>query len=231
MNLIAEKIRQARMKAGMNEKMLAKRCGLSESYVKHVESGKKVINEQSAQRMLQVLGVESDILQQGSQTQESAPEESVKKDHTNKREQQPVQHTIQPNAQWSDALAHIIKRFPVEELETGKVVGQKAVPLLGKKIDGCPWERLRLFRIQDSQLQHLRIMRNDIITVWEKTEVVNGRLYVTEINGRRMIRKLSKQQNKQMAVSTGVPGEKPQIMEINQVKVIGECMKVEFYLS
>jgi len=231
MNPIAVKIREERLKSGMTEKMLAKKCGLSENYIKQVESGKKVINEQAAQKMLQVLGAETEILQQGSYVEGSAEDRSpspLKK--KNREPEGETTHSIEPNSQWSGALAHIIKRFPVEDLATGKIIGHKELPLLGKKIDGCPWECLRFFRVKENQLQHLRIYRDDIVTVWEKTDIRNGKLYAVEVNGQRLIRKLSRDQSKKVSISTGAQGESPVILQEAQVKVIGECVKVEFFL-
>ncbi|MDW7672491.1 MAG: helix-turn-helix transcriptional regulator [Bacillota bacterium] len=231
MNPIAETLRKERLRAGITEKVLARKCGLTESYVKQVESGKKVVSEQAAEKMLQVLGAESDVLQQGANIQHVA-EDDIKPStgqQTVQKETKTIQ-PIEPNAQWSDALAHIIKRFPIENLSTGKVAGYKELPLLGKKIDGCPWEKIRFFEVDNSQFQHQRIYRNDVVTVCENTEIVNGRLYVLEIGGKRVICRLTMNQNKTLSVSTGIAGEEPVMMNAAQVKVIGQCVKVEFFI-
>jgi transcriptional regulator with XRE-family HTH domain len=231
MNPIAETLRKERLRAGMTEKMLARKCGLSESYVKQVESGKKVVSEQAAEKMLQALGAEADVLHQGANIQHIS-EDEIKPSVNQKAMQKEKEtiHPIEPNAQWSDALAHIIKRFPIENLSTGKVAGYKELPLLGKKIDGCPWEKIRFFEVDTSQFQHHRIYRNDIVMVCENTETVNGKLHVIEIGGQRVIRRLMMNQNKTMSVSTGVPAEEPVMMNAGQVKVIGQCVKVEFFI-
>ena len=50
MNRVAQKIKDARLKSGMSEKQLAKKCGLSVSYILQIETGKKIINEKMADK-------------------------------------------------------------------------------------------------------------------------------------------------------------------------------------
>ncbi|MEN1759059.1 helix-turn-helix domain-containing protein [Anoxynatronum sibiricum] len=234
MNPIAEAIRKARLRAGMTEKMLAKKCGLAENYIKQVESGRKVIQEQAAQRILQVLGEETDVLQQGSHLRRDSGENEDDRETENNRStrNQAVKRdaslSIEPNDQWTDALAHIIRRFPVENLATGKIVAQKELPVLGKKIEGVPWERVRFFQVADGQLQSLRIFKDDLVMVCETTEIINGKIHVIEVNGQKMIRKLSKDQQKKILLSTGSSGEVPTAVTEKQLKLIGRCVSVEF---
>jgi transcriptional regulator with XRE-family HTH domain len=231
MNPIAEAIQKGRMQAGMTEKVLAKKCGLSETYIKQVESGKKVINEEAAKKILLVLGTEPEILIQGSSSQQSEPAEQPVS--VPGRKQPQIQETrlpLEPNDQWTDALAHIIKRFPVEDLITGNIIGYKALPLLGKNIDGCKWESVRFFQVSDQQMQHMRINLNDIVMVCEAEAITNGKVYVVEIGGKRMIRKLTKMQNNKVAATTGKSGADSELYQPGQLKVIGRCMKVEFNL-
>lgn len=236
MNPIAEAIRKARLRSGLSEKVLAKKCGLSETYIKQVESGKKVIQEQAAQRILQVLGEETDVLQQGSQIirHDEVAQGSEEVPGADAAKKQPAKNVtlqpIEPNDQWHDALAHIIKRFPVESLATGKSVSQKELPVLGKKMDGCPWEKIRFFQVADSQLQSLRIYKDAVVMVCETGEIINGRIYVIEVNGQRMIRKLTKDQQRKILLSTGASGETPTLVTEKQLKLIGRCIKVEFDL-
>jgi len=230
MNLIADSIKKSRIKAGMTEKMLAKKCGLAENYIKQIEAGKKVINEQSAQKILKVLGVDADVLQQGAHLSRYDVKLEQSPDTGRKELSRPKEMLdIEPNDQWSDALAHIIRQFPVIDMLTGKTVSVKEIPVLGKKFEGCQWNKIKFFRVADDQLIHLRIKHNDVIMVCESEEVINGKLMVVEMGGGRFIRKIWKD-NKTIKMSTGAKNEEPVQYNIDRVNVIGQCIKVEFNL-
>lgn len=230
MNSVAEKIRAARSKAGISEKALAKKCGLSESYIKQIETGKKVINEQAAQKIFQVLGVDADLLQQGSRILASDVKPTQTTDLDRKKQRVKQENiSIEPNEQWSDALAHIIKQFPVIDLLSGKTIGIKEVPVLGKKIEECQWNKIRFFRVSDNLLAHLRIKSDDIVMVCETEEIINGKLMAFEMNGRCYLRKMWKNKKK-LLISTGLNNEEPVEYDAEKVRVIGQCLKVEFKL-
>jgi transcriptional regulator with XRE-family HTH domain len=230
MNLIAEKIKNGRIKASMSEKILAKKCGLSEKYIKQIESGKKVINEQSAQKIFKVLGVDADLLQQGSNISRSDIQ-SVRSIKAKNEELSAKKEnvTVEPNDQWADGLAHIIKQYPVTDLSTGKAVGLKEIPVLGKKIEGCSWNKIKYYRVSDDILAHLRVKKDDVVMICESDEVINGKLMLIEVGGRRILRKIW-QDNKKMHISTGAKNEEPIQHNADRVQILGQCIKVEFRL-
>ena len=61
MSRLGDTIRSARLKAKLTEKALGKKCGLAESYIKDVESGRKIVSDDQAQRILKVLGVANPV--------------------------------------------------------------------------------------------------------------------------------------------------------------------------
>ena len=61
MSRLGDTIRAARIKAKMTEKALGKKCGLAESFIKDVETGRKIVSDDQAQRILKVLGVANPI--------------------------------------------------------------------------------------------------------------------------------------------------------------------------
>jgi transcriptional regulator with XRE-family HTH domain len=231
MNPVAEKIQKERIRAGLTEKMLARKCSLSESYIRQVEAGKKIISEEAAHKILQALDVEPDVLHQGIHEQQPTSQ-ADKMDHLPKVSSAQHLHEmpVESTDQWSDALAHIIRRFPVEHLINGKITGHKELPVLGKKIDGCPLEKIRFYQVPDSTMQEAGIHTNDHLMVCETEEIINGGFYVIETHGRRIIRKLWKDQKKTISMTKGLPGESPANLNSSQVKIIGRCIKVEHFL-
>lgn len=230
MNRVAKKIKEARAKAKMTEKELAKKCGLSVSYIIQIESGKKVVNEKVAEKILKVLGEKLEFLnQEDSDTEKSADTGSNKKKVESKPKEQ--FYNIKPTEQWSDALANIIKKFPIYEVSSNKVVGHKELPILNKKIEGYNWEKILFVKSQDNVMEAFRIKKNDVIVVQLTKEIQNGSIYLIEMNNRKMIRQLQKKPSKKVMISTEPNENNPVIRDLNKIKVIGKCVKVEFNLN
>lgn len=226
MNRIALAIKEARLKAKLTEKALAKKCGLTESYIIQVESGKKVINEQAAEKILKVLGQTSDVLLQEPPKEAPAAPPVVK----TKVERESIA-PVEPTESWEGALGNLIKKFPITSLSGNKVMGAKELPIIGKKIEGYPWDRISFVMVDNSEAAALRIHQGDVVMVVEVKEIQNQCIYLFQWNNKRMIRQLRKEQNNRIALYTGVKGETPVLVEENQVKIIGKCVKVEFSLG
>lgn len=228
MSRIAAKIKEARIKAKITEKELAKKCGLTASYIIQIESGKKVVNEKVAENILEVLGEKLEFMYQEDKNEEKPVTPTEKKRKNNNRDEF---YTVEPTEQWSDALANIIKKFPIYETDNNKIVGYKELPVLGKKIDGYSWDKVLFIKSPDNKMEVFRIKKDDIITIHLTSEIQNNCIYLFEINNKKMIRQLRKESNNKVIISTGVKGEDPDTTELSRIKVIGKCIKVEFELG
>ncbi|GAB6085208.1 helix-turn-helix transcriptional regulator [Alkaliphilus crotonatoxidans] len=224
MNRIAMKIKEARQKAKMTEKELAKKCGLSEGYIIQIESGRKVINEKAAENILSKLGERIDF-----GYEEAFREEVPKKPQADKEPSKPREefYPIQPTEQWSDALANIIKKYPVYDIETNKIVGHRNLPVIGKKVEGYHWDRLSFVQAADNSMEALRIKKGDVIMIYTANEIENSSLYFIEMNRKRIIRQLRREANNKVVLSTGA-NEAPVVTELSNIRLIGKCVKVEF---
>ncbi len=228
MNRVAVKIKEARIKSKMTEKQLAKKCGLTENYIMQIESGKKVINEKAAENILNILGEKIEFVCQQAMVEEKSPiTKEAKREDKNKEVFQP----IQPTEQWADALANIIRKFPIYEVNTNKIVSYKELPILNKKIEGYNWEKILFIQSPNNEMESLRIKKDDIITIYKTNEIHNNSIYLFEMNEKKMIRQLRKESNNKVSISTGTKGTDPIITELNKVKLIGKCVKVEFSLD
>lgn len=228
MSRVAAKIKEARLKAKLTEKDLAKKCGLTANYIIQVESGRKVINEKLAENILKALGEKLEFM-----NQEPSNEEKLQQENAQKPKNKPKEEffAIEPTEQWAGALANIIKKFPIYEAATNKIVGYKELPILDKKIDGYTWDKIIYIQSTDNTMEYFRIKKNDIIMVNITSEIQNNSIYLFEINSKKMIRQLRKESNNKVVISTGAKGEEPITTELSKIKVIGKCVKVEFSLD
>lgn len=224
-NRLAVKIKEARLKAKITEKQLAKKCGLSEAYIIQIESGKKVINEKAAENILNALGEKLESIYDIPESQEKP----VKPKEV-KEEKKEVFNPIEPTDQWAGALANIIKKFPIYDIASNNIVGYKELPVMSKKIEGYHWEKLMFFQASNDELEGLRIKKNDVIMVCLTSEIHNNSIYIIELNKKRIIRQLRKEQNNRVIISDGGRGDSPITSDLSKIKIIGRCVKAEIVL-
>lgn len=225
MNPIAQKIKEARLKANMSEKDLAKKCGVAPSYIIQIESGKKIVNEKTAENILAVFGEKVGFDFQDSIAEETAPVAAAPK---KKEPVQPTFYDVTPNDQWAGALANLIKKFTITEVATGKAVGFKELPIVGKKVEGLPWEKVQFVKASDDALESMRIKKGDVLMVHEMKEVQNKGVYVVEIAQKRLLRVLYKESGNKLMVTDGRKDAIAEGYELSKVKVLGKCVRVEF---
>lgn len=235
MNPIAKRIHEERIKAGLTEKELAKKCGLAAAYIIQIESGKKIINENAAAAILAVFGETMETSYNAYIEEiESAPIKTVPVKASLKAAvpaKSIIHETLQvePNAQWTGALANIIKRFQVIDVRSGKVVGLKELPVLNRKIEDIPWEKLLFFGASDDDASGLRIRKGDILWVQEMKTVQAEGIYLIERQNRKQFCRIQKQTGR-LVLSQGIPDPKPVTVEAKDIQVIGRCVRVEFLM-
>ena len=115
MSRLGETIRSARIQAKMTEKALAKKCGMAEGVIKDIESGRRIVSDDQAQRILKILGVENPVSAELEVAQEPEaplrPRPRPYKLPVSEPEPQPNGD----NSAWLDALGGVVKRVPVTD--------------------------------------------------------------------------------------------------------------------
>lgn len=232
MNPIAKRIQEARLKAKMSEKELAKKCGLSASYIIQIESGKKIINDKAAESIMAVFGQKVDsydaYLDDAAKSMAVEAKPVVKKSAEVKTVSKNDHVVIEPNDQWAGALANIIKAFDIKDMKSGKAVGSRELPVLGKKVDGVPSDRLAFLQVSDDAAKVMRICKDDILWIQICDEVSSNGVYVLEEANKKQICRVEKQYG-QLHLSQGNASDKRSV-DAKGIKVVGKVVRVEFKL-
>lgn len=225
MNRLALKIKEARIKAKMSEKDLAKAIGQNINYILQIESGKKVINEKLAEQILSVLNETMDFYVEPEPVKEDAVKKITVKPPVVK---EPVL-SITPNESWTDALSGVIKEYPVFDEISQKILDHKSYSVLNKKVEGLHFEKVMFVKVTESECPTYRIHKDDVLTIQLTHEIQNQGIYYLEMNQKKMIRKLVKSQNQVVLVSKGTSQSKVEV-PLKDLKIIGKVIKVEFFL-
>ena len=229
MSRLGDTIRAARLKAKMTEKALGKKCGLAESFIKDVESGRRIVSDDQAQRILKVLGAENPV----STELEVAAEPPVKLRPKPRAYILPVEEQNAPNQQaqaesndaWLDALGGVVKRVPVMDPE-GVVIDHVLTPIVTGKIEGGAPDKVLYYRCPDDMLRGFRIHAGDLLLVVPASKAEDDRLMLVEYEGRRMVRKLLKLDGGRIQMQAFDHEFTAVVGNIQTVKVLGRCVKL-----
>ena len=140
---MGDTIRAQRVKYGMTEKQLAKKTGCAESFIKDVESGRRIPSDDVARRLLKAMGVtdapgtELDAAAEPEMQARPKPRPYIipvpENEPAPTQKQQEAQQAS--NDAWLDALGGVVKRVPVID-EKGLAIDHVLFPIVGGKIEG-----------------------------------------------------------------------------------------------
>ena len=229
MSRLGDTIRTARIQAKMTEKALGRKCGLAESFIKDVESGRKIVSDDQAQRILKVLGVENPI----STELEVAAEPPVKLRPkprayilpTEEREAPESKAQAESNDAWLDALGGVVKRVPVVAPD-GVVIDHVLTPVVGGKIEGGAPDKVLYYRCPDDMLRGFRVHAGDLLLVVPASKAEDDRLMLVEYKGQRLVRKLLKLDGGRIQMQAFDHEFTAVVGTIMDVKVLGRCVKL-----
>lgn len=229
MSRLGDKIRTARLKVKMTEKALGKKCGMAESVIKDIESGRRIVSDDQAQRILKILGINDSI----STELEVAAEPEIKLRPRPRayvmpadvpKEQQKA--TDESTDAWLDALGGVVKRVPVLGSD-GIVIDHVLTPIIGGKIEGGSPDKVLYFRVDDNDLRGFRVFAGDLLLTIPENKVHDNALMLIEYKQKRRICKLLKMDGLRIQMQTYDSEFKGEIVPQNEVKVLGRCVRLQ----
>ncbi len=225
---IGEIIKEERKKKGLSPKQLGKKCGVSESYIIDIETGKKIINEKFLQQLSKVLGKNLE----GNLMQEPEKEEVVEKPkETTYVQKQNSRQEINPVGQWSEALSGIIKEVPILNINMQDTKSFKSFPIINKKVEGFNPDKLLYIRVPNDNLNRFRVKKDDLILIYLNHELINNSISLIEHEGTIKLRKLKKIPGNKVELMTFNQEMKSSVVEIKEIKIIGRGLRVEIDLK
>ena len=229
MSRLGDTIRAARLKAKLTEKALGKKCGLAESFIKDVESGRKIVSDDQAHRILKVLGATNPI----STELDAAAEPPVQlrpkpRAYILTPEEQSApnrQAQNESNDAWLDALGGVVKRVPVMAPD-GVVIDHVLTPIVSGKIEGGAPDKVLYYRCPDDMLRGFRVHAGDLLLVVPASKAEDDRLMLVEYGGERMVRKLLKLDGGRIQMQAFNQEFSAVVGNMQTVKVLGRCVRL-----
>ncbi|KPU43650.1 anaerobic benzoate catabolism transcriptional regulator [Oxobacter pfennigii] len=227
MSRIGESVKQARTKKGMTVKQLAKQCGVSETYITDIESGKKVVSDALLKKLTGILGAGIDEPLYWDESEDrvdtAAPAAAIREKSI------PEKKVIAP--EWQSAFLNIIKDVPVYDIEMKTVVSFKHLPIIDKKVEGYNPEKLVYIVMGDNSLSGFRIKKGDWLMTLLNQEAPTSGIYYIENEGKKAVRMLKKLDGEKVLLLSNQGELKTQTKHIKEIKILGRCLKAEIDLS
>ena len=232
MSRLGDAIRTARIRAKMTEKALGKKCGMSESVIKDIEMGTRIVSDDQAQRILKLLGADNPV----STELEVAAEPEVKLrprprpyiipvEEPESRSTESAQHQESTDA-WLAALGGVVRRVPVIDGQ-GLVLDHMLVPVVGGKIEGGAPDKVLYYRCPDDMLRGFRVHAGDLLLVVPEAKPLDEQLMLIRYKNERMVRKILKLDGGRLLLQAFNYEFSSETVPMKDVLILGHCVKLE----
>ena len=229
MSRLGDAIRNARIAKKWSEKQLGRKCGMAENVIREIESGRRIVSDDQAQRILKLLGAENPV----STELEVAQEPEVKLRPQPRAYVLPAKN-VAPEQQkasdaatdaWLDALGGVVRRVPVMD-ESGVVIDHVLTPIISGKIEGGAPDKVFYYRMGDDALRGFRIHAGDLLLTVPETRAADGAIMLIEYKGKRMPRKLMKMDGMRIQMQSFDREFEAVIAPAPEVRVLGRCVQL-----
>ena len=247
MSRLGDLIRTERLRAKMTPKQVAKKCGVSESYIMAVEAGTRIIADDQARRILKTIGLreqtEADFslddiaatvdlaaaapaVAQAVQQPKAAKPRLVRPDE----EDAPAKKDSGvAGSVWLDALTSVLKRVPVLNAVM-KPVDYRLIPIQSGKIEGANPDKVFFYLAPDDSMRGFRIHSGDIALIVPAQSPVDGAVMLVEHNSHRYLRKVKKLDGFQVLLQSYDREYDAETVQLNECTFLGRAVKLEITL-
>ena len=224
-------IKQERLRAGWSQKQLAKKSGVSESFINEVEAGTKIIADTQATRILKVLGKSNEVFADFEAKADGMPvAEPVRTVVRPKVVKEPISSApAQPADAWVGALGNLMHAVPVKDVN-GKIVDSITLPVKSGRIEGVLADKVFYLTIPDDSMMGYRIRRRDRVLVLPATVPVDDSIMVFLSEGKYYLRKIKLQDNGRALMLWYDYEPHSEVVMQKAVTLVGRVRRVEFDL-
>ena len=242
MSRLGDLIRTERVRQKMTPKQVARKCGVSESYIMAVEAGTRIIADDQARRILKTIGLreqtEADFtLDDIAATVDLAsvqPQLAKAVAKPKPREVEKVASTEEKDegvagSVWLDALTSVLKRVPVMNAVM-KPVDYQLLPIQSGRIEGANPDKVFYFLAPDDSMRGFRIHSGDRALIVPAQSPVDGAVMLVEYNAHRYLRKVKKLDGFQVLLQSYDREYDAQTAQLSEVSFIGRAVRLEINL-
>ena len=242
MSRLGDLIRTERIRHKMTPKQVAKKCGVSESYLVAVEAGTRIIADDQARRILKAIGLKQqteaeftldDIAATVDLAQVQPKMAEVLKKKPEKKEAELAASSEDEGVAgsvWLDALQSVLKRVPVMNAVM-KPVSYKLVPVENGRIEGANPDKVFFYLAPDDSMRGFRIHRGDVVLTVPANSPVDGAIMLLNYNEHRYLRKIKVLDDRTVMLQHYDREYEAETVPMNEIGFLSRCVRVTFELN
>lgn len=240
MSRLGDLLMLERTRQKLTRKQVARMCGISESYLKDVEEGRRIIQDDQARRILNKLGTSqrneaefsldeiAATVDLGTLAPQKPAPQPEKKPEPRPEPARPVS-TEEQSGIWLDALSSVLRPVPV--MNAGWIqVSRKMVPIQDGKIEGAKPERVVYFLAPDDSMRAMRIEKGDLVLIVPQNLPEDGAIMLVEYGAHRCLRRVKLLGNSNILLQSGDRELGAESVHISDIKIVGRAVRVEITL-
>lgn len=223
MSRVGENIKEARLKAGLTQKVLAKKLGVAEKFINEVETGRKVASEGLISKASKVLGIDLNDVSM------VVTDDDLMEERKSQAKSPVTFNSKEKNEVWSDAFASVLKNVPIYNYNLSTKLGSKELPIHSNKVEGFHQDKVCYIKVEGTDMTGFRMMEGDIAFAHLVKEISNG-FYLLEYKGSRKIRQVKLLGNSKALLISNGGAVLTETMEVKEVKAIAKLERLEISL-
>ena len=241
MSRLGDLIRTERIRQKMTPKQVARKCGVSESYLVAVEAGTRIIADDQARRILKAIGLKQqteaeftlddiaatvDLAQVQPRLVEAVKKPPKKEaELAASSEDEGVAGSV-----WLDALQSVLKRVPVMNAVM-KPVAYRLVPVENGRIEGANPDKVFFYLAPDDSMRGFRIHKGDIVLTVPAQSPVDGAIMLMNYKEHRYLRKVKVLDDRQVLLQSYDREYEAETVPISEIGFLSRCVQVTFELQ
>ena len=226
MSRVGEKIKEARLKSGMSQKILAKKLGVAEKFINEVELGRRVAQESFIDKAAKVLNTDFNDVSMVVTDEALLEERKTIKESLAKTSK----HKIEKDEVWTNAFSSVLKNVLIFDYSLQNKKGFKELPIHSNKIEGHSQDKVLYLEIQDDEMSGFRILKGDLAFAYLVKEISNNGIFLVEYKGKRAIRQIKSLGNSKILLVSNGGSLLTETMELKEVTVLAKLEKLEISL-
>ena len=241
MSRLGDLIRTERIRQKLTPKQVAKKCGVSESYLMAVEAGTRIIADDQARRILKSIGLKQqteaeftlddiavtvDLAQVQPRLAEAVkkPPKKPEAELAASTDDEGVAGSV-----WLDALQSVLKRVPVMNAVM-KPVSYRLVPVENGRIEGANPDKVFYYLAPDDSMRGFRIHKGEVVLTVPAQSPVDGAIMLMNYKEHRYLRKIKILDDRNVLLQSYDRAYEAETVPISDIGFLSRCVQVTFEL-
>lgn len=226
MSRVGEKIKEARLKSGMSQKLLAKKLGVAEKFINEIEMGRRVAQESLIDKASKILNADFNDVSMVVTDEALIEERKAMSDVKNKSSK----GNIEKDEVWTNAFSSVLKNVPILDYSLKNNKGFKELPIHSNKVEGYSQDKVLYLEIQDDEMSGFRMLKGDLAFATLVKEVSNNGIFLVEYKGIRAIRQIKNLGNSKVLLVSNAGSLLTETMNFNEISVLAKLDRIEIKL-